>query len=162
MKFLCVNCDEPMALRDVGGPLDGTMSIVYACPNCTREIAMLTNQSETQLVRSLGVKIGGRKDTAMPMETLRTKLAAQREELEALEPSASEPKCPFTGMVSDAFAQSANEGLTWSTAALARMGAIPPFVQPMVKKNVEDYAREKGYAEVTESVLDEVKGHLAM
>ena len=58
MKFLCVPCDSPMKLQTVGPPDRGSLSIVYACPECGYEMAMLTNAYETQVVQSLGVRIG--------------------------------------------------------------------------------------------------------
>ena len=58
MKFLCVPCDSPMKLQTVGPPEGGSLSVVYSCPECGYEMAMLTNPFETQLVQSLGVRIG--------------------------------------------------------------------------------------------------------
>ena len=58
MKFLCVPCDSPMTLQTVGPPEGGSLSIVYSCPECGYEMAMLTNAYETQMVQSLGVRIG--------------------------------------------------------------------------------------------------------
>ena len=58
MKFLCVPCDSPMKLQTVGAPEGGSLSVVYSCPECGYEMAMLTNPFETQLVQSLGVRIG--------------------------------------------------------------------------------------------------------
>ena len=59
MKFLCVKCDEPMKLEKTAGPdRVGSLSVLYHCPKCSHQIAMLTNAFETQLVTSLGVKIG--------------------------------------------------------------------------------------------------------
>ena len=58
MKFLCVPCDSPMKLQTVGPPERGSLSVVYACPECGYEMAMLTNPYETQVVQSLGVRIG--------------------------------------------------------------------------------------------------------
>jgi len=58
MKFLCVPCDTPMALQTVAPPTAGSLSVVYACPACGYEMAMLTNAYETQIVQSLGVRIG--------------------------------------------------------------------------------------------------------
>ena len=58
MKFLCVPCDSPMKLQTVGPPERGSLSVVYACPECGYEMAMLTNAYETQVVQSLGVRIG--------------------------------------------------------------------------------------------------------
>ena len=58
MKFLCVPCDSPMKLQTVGPPEGGSLSVVFSCPECGYEIAMLTNPYETQLVQSLGVRIG--------------------------------------------------------------------------------------------------------
>ena len=58
MKFLCVPCDSPMKLQTVGPPERGSLSVVYSCPECGYEMAMLTNPFETQVVQSLGVRIG--------------------------------------------------------------------------------------------------------
>ena len=59
MKFLCVACDEAMKLIEARPPERGSLSVVYRCLKCEHEIAMLTNPFETQVVGSLGVKIGG-------------------------------------------------------------------------------------------------------
>ena len=58
MKFLCVPCDSPMKLQSVDPPERGSLSVVYSCPECGYEMAMLTNAYETQVVQSLGVRIG--------------------------------------------------------------------------------------------------------
>ena len=42
MKFLCVPCDSPMKLQTVGPPERGSLSVVYSCPECGYEMAMLT------------------------------------------------------------------------------------------------------------------------
>jgi hypothetical protein len=55
MRFLCLSCDEVMAFAERRLPGDGTMAAVFACGACGREMAMLTNPMETQLVSSLGV-----------------------------------------------------------------------------------------------------------
>ena len=172
MKFLCVSCDAPMALKETRGPDQGSMSIIYNCPSCDRDIAMLTNSMETQMVRSLGVKIGGRTVPAEPMEMLRSSLAEQRDSVPAPAPApvaeesaekASGSKCPFTGVVTEAYAQQERAtGPTWTEEAQARIERIPSFIQSMVKKGVEDYAHEKGYAEIDATVMDEVKGRFGM
>ena len=170
MKFLCVPCDEPMALLETRGPDEGSMSIIYRCPSCRRDMAMLTNAMETQMVRSLGVKIGGRTAPAEPMETLRSSLAEQRDDVAAPTPAAPQPaaatsssKCPFTGVVNEAVArQEQTAGPVWTEEATARIERIPSFIQSMVKKGVEDYAREQGYSEIDAAVMDEVKGRFGM
>ena len=79
MKFLCVPCDSPMKLQSVGPPERGSLSVVYSCPECGYEMAMLTNVYETQVVQSLGVRIGpGTGDAAS---------------------STSGAGCPFTSMI---------------------------------------------------------------
>ena len=57
-EFLCVPCDSPMKLQTVGPPERGSLSVVYSCPECGYEMAMLTNPFETRVVQSLGVRIG--------------------------------------------------------------------------------------------------------
>src|SRR3982751_4993417 len=79
MKFLCVPCDSPMKLQTVGPPERGSLSVVYSCPECGYEIAMLTNAYETQVVQSLGVRISPAADTGASNP-----------------PGAS---CPFTAMI---------------------------------------------------------------
>ena len=63
MKFLCVPCDSPMKLQTIGPPEGGSLSVVYSCPECGYEMAMLTNAYETQAVQSLGVRIGPESDS---------------------------------------------------------------------------------------------------
>ncbi len=137
------------------------MSIVYECPSCNGQMAMLTNKAETQMVRSLGVKIGGRTAPAEPMETLRSNLAVSHEE-PTLQ-SSSGGRCPFTGVVSDAMAAAESEsGLHWTPEAMTRLEAIPSFIQPMVQRNIENYARDEGLTEINEDVMDAMKGQLGM
>jgi hypothetical protein len=204
MKFLCVDCDQPMRLKETQGPNDGSLAVLFGCPSCGRDIAMLTNSMETQMVRSLGVKIGGRTVAAEPMEMVRASLVGKREAepvvtvtsveiAEAVpEPKASkcpftgvveeaysqqeavvaeevapEPKaskCPFTGTVNEAYAQQeqAPSGPYWTSEAEARIELIPVFVRPMVKKGIEQHAHERGYTEINEAVMNEVKGAFGM
>src|SRR5882724_8944014 len=62
MKFLCLDCDQPMKLHSTEGPEEGSLSVTFRCPECGFRVAMLTNPFETQMVRSLGVKVGARPD----------------------------------------------------------------------------------------------------
>ena len=39
---------------------------------------------------------------------------------------------------------------------------IPEFLRPMATKGIEKFARERGYAEVTEAVLHEARAHYGM
>src|ERR671919_626280 len=79
MKFLCVPCDTAMKLQAVGPPEGGSLSVVYSCPECGYEMAMLTNALETQIVQSLGVRIGP--------------------EIDGGASSTSGSSCPFTAMI---------------------------------------------------------------
>ena len=142
MKFLCVPCDQPMKLRTTTAPERGSISVVYTCPTCDYEIAMLTNPYETQLIQSMGVRIG-------PAEAG----AAQGE--------AGASKCPFSGMVAEA-AEREGAGIPWTDTATARLKNIPDFVRPMARSGIEQFARERGYAQIDEAVLDEARGFFGM
>ena len=157
MKFLCVECDEPMKLKDTKGPDEGSMTVVFACPKCERQIAMLTNQMETQMVRSLDVKLGGDESQAEPMGTIRSSLAQRHGETDRKE---SGSKCPFTGAVADAFEASGET--VWTQEAEERLGRIPPFARSMAKEGIERHAREKGYKEISDAVMEEVRDQFAM
>jgi Proto-chlorophyllide reductase 57 kD subunit len=152
MKFLCVPCDSPMKLQTVGPPEGGSLSVVYSCPECGYEMAMLTNPFETQLVQSLGVRIGPDKgvDASSTEST-----------------SASGSKCPFTAMIPTM--EGAGSGATeesipvrWTAAAEARLANIPEFVRPMARTGIERFAREKGTLEVDEKILDAARDFFGM
>jgi hypothetical protein len=141
MKFLCIPCDSPMKLQSVGPPDRGSLSVIYACPECGYEMAMLTNAYETQVVQSLGVRIGP----------------------EAV-PGASGGKCPFSAMVSPAENVGRDEpaAVRWTAAAEARLANIPEFVRPMAKTGIEKFARDRGAAEVDERILDDAREFFGM
>ena len=154
MKFLCVACDTPMKLHSTEMQQDqGSLSVIYSCSSCGQQTAMLTNRGETQLVTSLGVKIGpeGEQSTA---------------------------KCPFSGMIQQGESdgaesvdvggtvseslpaeatQSPSGGPRWTAEANQRLEGVPEFVRPMAKMGIEQYASQHGYSEITPAVLDAAK-----
>ena len=155
MKFLCVPCDSPMKLQSVGPPERGSLSVVYSCPECGYEMAMLTNAYETQIVQSLGVRIGPSTGPGPSSEN------------DAATSSASGGRCPFSAMIpgNEGAQPSETEGPTsvrWTAAAEARLANIPEFVRPMARAGIERFAREKGSAEVDEHVLDEAREFFGM
>src|SRR5437016_6187152 len=78
MKFLCLDCDQPMKLHETAGPDEGSLTVTFRCPECGFRVAMLTNPFETQMVRSLGVKVGGQTVPPEPFEHVRSSLAGAR------------------------------------------------------------------------------------
>src|SRR2546429_791849 len=80
MKFLCVECDRQMQFEERQLPGDGTLAAAFRCPTCGRVVALLTNPMETQLVASLGVKIGGTTIPPQPMETVRGMVVTGKED----------------------------------------------------------------------------------
>jgi hypothetical protein len=146
------------------------MAVIFACPGCGWEMAMYTNPWETQLVRSLDVKIGGRSVPAQPLEMLRSSLVQGEELLSALAsetsvPQGEAPKCPFADVVASAYNDAlpapetaAGAALHWTPEAEQRVEQrIPSFVRAMARMGIEKYARERGYREITPQVLDEAK-----
>jgi hypothetical protein len=150
MKFLCVPCDSPMKLQTIGPPDSGSLSVVYACPECGYEMAMLTNPYETQVVQSLGVRIGP---------------AADPDRAGA---AASGPGCPFAAMMpgkdgSPEETRAAEQvPVRWTSAAEARLANIPAFVRPMARTGIERFAVERGAAEVDETILDAARDFFGM
>ena len=143
MKFLCMTCDEPMKIQSAGPPDEGgSISAVFACPGCAHRIAMLTNPFETQMVQSLGVKIG-------PAEAGEAGSAA------------AESGCPFAGMLGEAEEKRDGEVL-WTASALSRLQNIPEFVRPMAKQGIEHYARSIGHEVVDDEVMEEARGRFGM
>jgi hypothetical protein len=141
-----------MKLQTVGPPERGSLSIVYSCPECGYEMAMLTNAYETQVVQSLGVRIGPEG-----------------------EQKASGSGCPFTAMIPGAdearsFDTAQGKPVTtgepvpvrWTAAAEARLANIPEFVRPMARTGIERFARERGAVEVDEQILDAAREFFGM
>jgi hypothetical protein len=138
-----------MKLQTVGPPDRGSLSVVYSCPECGYEIAMLTNAYETQMVQSLGVKIGPDR-SAEPAST-------------------SGGKCPFGAMIpatetADAKPLEVGESsqVRWTAAAEARLANIPDFVRPMARTGIERFARDQGVLEVDERMLDAAREFFGM
>jgi hypothetical protein len=135
-------------LQTVGPPEGGSLSVVYSCPECGYEMAMLTNAYETQIVQSLGVRIGpGMSEGAS---------------------SGASSKCPFTAMLpaTEGAPEGAREPgpipVRWTSGAEARLANIPEFVRPMARTGIERFARERGAIEVDEKILDEARDFFGM
>ncbi|MED5198788.1 MAG: PCP reductase family protein, partial [Gemmatimonadota bacterium] len=123
MKFLCVDCDDVMAFAERQIPGDGTLAAVFTCGSCGREMAMLTNPMETQLVSSMGVKIGGREVPTQPMELARTSLEDGRDDAFVL--SEDIPLASGEG-------ETAVGRVVWTSEATNRLERVPSFVRGMV------------------------------
>ena len=133
-----------MKLQTVAPPERGSLSVVYYCPECGYEMAMLTNAYETQVVQSLGVRIGP--------------------EANATASSASGGGCPFTAMIPGTEETKSGESIQvrWTPAAEARLANIPEFVRSMAKTGIEKFAQERGALEVDEKLLDAAKEFFGM
>lgn len=80
MKFVCRKCDQAMKLVAAEGPEEGSMTVAFGCPECGSEVAMLTNPEETNLVRALGIQVGGAAGPPGVMAHVRAALRRQRED----------------------------------------------------------------------------------
>ena len=163
MKFLCLSCDEGMKLEAASGPHDGSLEATFVCPRCRYRVAMLTNPWETQLVQTLGVKVGGRAAPASPYEQVLGSLV--QAEGEGLKPGGEEstrPGCPFADMLGQAEQTTSPSGVLWSDAARIRIERIPSFIRPMVQRAIERYALEQGHPLITDGIMDEARSKLGM
>jgi len=166
MKFLCLGCDEVMAFAERRLPGDGTMAAVFTCGACGREMAMLTNPMETQLVSSLGVKVGGREVPEQPMELVRSSLADGRHDAFADDAPADAqvavPGDPAGEAPGHTTANRPPGPVTWSDDARDRLANVPSFVRGMVKRIYTDYAQERGIATITPAVMDRARTELGL
>ncbi|MBC7791883.1 MAG: PCP reductase family protein [Anaerolineae bacterium] len=144
MKFLCIDCDSQMQFEERQVPGDGTFAAAFRCPSCNRAIALLANPMETQLVGSLGVKIGGRTLDEQPLELVRSTVIGRDDAFE------------------DAPTAQASNRPRWSLDARERLERVPSFVRGMVKKIYTDYAAEHGIAEITPDVMDVARTELGL
>ncbi len=140
---------------------------------------MLTNPFETQLVQSLGVRIGpemgGGASSRLRAEGASASLAESSAEAGVATPGG---KCPFSAMIPPAMPKPLGEGRTmegsqpvraeepvpvrWTSGAEARLANIPAFVRPMARTGIERFARERGSLEVDEKILDAAREFFGM
>ncbi len=179
MKFLCIACDQAMRLSGAAGPDAGSLTVTFACPACGHRVAMLTNPWETQMVRTLGVKVGGAPTEApAPFAAVRAGLAHQRDVGPvstapgpgdgALAPAAGAPAapaadgpgCPFAAMIGGSGTAAAL--VAWTEDAAGRLERIPAFIRPMARQAIERFAQERGYATVTAEVMDQARDFMGM
>jgi hypothetical protein len=147
MKFVCLNCETYMSFEKVEKPAEGSLGVFFGCPSCGAKFSMVTNPGETQMVSSLGVKLGGRTVDQEPFEMTRGTLKADalagsgemaaylNDKIQAGQPTgatATAPKapagetkpgeksgggCPFSAMV-------AQMGLTTSGSETGSVGPL--------------------------------------
>ena len=146
MKFLCVGCDAVMDYVERRIPGDGTMAVVYACPACGKETAMLANPMETRLVSGLGIEVGGRTVPPEPLELVRSSV----EGLEEPAGAPGEPAAPQPGRV------------LWCEYSRERLLAVPSFGRGMVKRIYGEYACERGIEEITPEIMDRARSELGL
>lgn len=151
MKFLCLKCDEQMRFKERAVPGDGTFAAAFTCPCCGWNIAMLANPMETQLVRSMGEKIGGRPldvQLAQPLGLVRSTVRGREDAFE------------------EERVQNGAEGTirrpTWSVEARDRLARVPNFARGMVKKIYNEFAMERGITEITPDVMDRARSELGL
>jgi hypothetical protein len=125
-----------MVVRQRADTAPDNMSLAFQCPECGHEIVMQTNSGETQLVQSLGVRIGSPKVSVPP-------LAGLRAHLSAVHPDALDEDPAFAPH--------------WTAAAEARLEQHSQFLQPLIRKANIDYARRQGLREITPEVMDACK-----
>ena len=142
MKFLCIECDQQMGFEERQQPGDGTFAASFRCPKCNRAVALLANPMETQLVGSLGVKIGGRTLDEQPLELVRSNVVGKDD---AFVEGGSAPGRP-----------------KWSPEAHERLSKVPNFVRGMVMKIYGEYAAERGIPEITPEIMDRARTELGL
>ena len=148
MKFLCLKCDEQMRFKEREVPGDGTFAAAFACPGCGWNIAMLANPFETQLVRSMGEKIGGRAldgQLEQPLGLVRSTVLGREDAFDEERPRDGAIRRP-----------------TWSADARDRLARVPTFARGMVKKIYNEYAMERGITEITPEVMDRARSDLGL
>lgn len=164
MKFVCLNCETYMTFEKVEKPAEGSLGVFFGCPSCGAKFSMVTNPGETQMVSSLGVKLGGRTEAQEPFEMTRGTLKEEatagagqmaaylNEKIQAGQPAAttapphaapsgtpagekSGSGCPFSAMVAQMGLTSGQaESSTPGTAAFASELTWTPDARERLEK----------------------------
>ncbi|OYT20251.1 MAG: hypothetical protein CCU26_07515, partial [Nitrospira sp. UW-LDO-01] len=90
MKFVCLNCETYMSLEKVEKPEEGSLGVFFACPSCSAKFSMVTNAGETNMMNSLGLKLGAKAEPAASMAGLRA-VAGNGQSVAATKPSPAAP-----------------------------------------------------------------------
>jgi len=171
MKFLCIKCNNFMDYESKEQVDTLRLGITFACTQCGYKVAMVTNPGETQLVSGLGVKIGGRTVPAEPMEFTREAIKPEGQPTATM--TADMGKCPFPGMLAGSgfkdtgiaaglSNQDSKPSVPWTSNAEKRLQNVPSFVRSLARAGIEQYAKENGYAEVNDQVMDEYREKVGM
>jgi len=145
MKFLCLDCDQQMHFEERQVPGDGTFAAAFRCPTCGRRVALLANPMETQLVTSLGVRIGGETLPAEPLDLVRRTAVGRDDAFQEPGGETERPGRP-----------------RWSPEATERLARVPGFVRGMVKRLYLEYATERRIVEITPEVMDQARTELGL
>ena len=129
MKFLCIKCDQAMKLKKVEEDSQQSVGMTFHCEKCDSSFAMLTNPMETQLVKTMGVTIGGKTQSHSPMEMIDGSLS-----------SGEQP-----------------DGLRWEPDAEERLNNVPAMARGMARAAIERSANTKGVKLITTAFMDDVK-----
>jgi hypothetical protein len=138
-----------MQLRETISHKDiGSLSVVFACPECAQETAMMTNPGETQLVTSLGIEV--RPGKSGEQGAARCPFSA------GLQASSTGEPAPAASVHYSVHHGSPN-AVPWTDAATSRLERVPDLVRPMAKIGIEKFAVERGFSEINEQVLEQAR-----
>jgi hypothetical protein len=56
----------------------------------------------------------------------------------------------------------ASAAVAWTVDAAGRLERIPAFIRPVARQAIERFARERGYATVTDEVMDQAREFMGM
>lgn len=179
MKFVCRRCEAFMLFDEVEGVREDSLGVTFGCPQCGARIAMVTNAGETQMVRALGVQLGGRSEAPQPLELTRQSLSSGPPPRTSEEPRKSPAeslkdsmgKCPFANALAGMGAKEAGASpaagkppqpsdpaqIRWSPEAEERLKKVPDFVRPFARTMIEELARQRGSDVVDGSLMDSAK-----
>jgi hypothetical protein len=151
-----------MKLQTVAPPERGSLSVVYSCPECGYEMAMLTNAYETQIVQSLGVRIGPETGEGTSASGAGCPFSAMLPATAGAERAPAVVARPFDPARGRAGQPDESIPVRWTAAANARLEKVPAFVRPMARAGIERFARENGALEVNEEILDAAREFFGM
>ncbi|MCA1957146.1 MAG: PCP reductase family protein [Nitrospira sp.] len=169
MKFVCLTCETYMTLEKVEKPEEGSLGVFFGCPSCNAKFSMVTNAGETNMMNSLGLKLGARAEATDPtLASLADKMQKAKSAVSAAPSKTGEKTtggCPFSAMVAEmgltSSGKPSNSGssseFTWTPDAREKLDRLPAFVKPMVQSSVETYARKQGFKTITLQVMDDSK-----
>jgi hypothetical protein len=152
MKFICVDCDDDLIVKNVDTRENGSVWLHLQCRLCGWQMALIASNREAEMLRNLGIRFSEQGRTVY-MELV--KAASADEETDPDGDDRSSETRPEV-------ARGPELVLRWTPRAEEVVASLPDALRPLIVAGIERFARQEGYRRIDEGVLEEMKNRFRL